>query len=263
MRTVALITDFGDRDAYSGIMKGIMLDINPVIKMVDITHKVSPGDIFEAAFILSHSYFYFPPGTIFLAIVDPGVGSSRKAIAVQTESYYFIGPDNGILSPAVRRDKIMKIVELSDKKYRLTPRTGTFDGRDIFAPAAGFLSKKIPLDNLGPELRYMIDIEFPKPAVKTDTIDGEVIHVDSFGNLITNINKDLFTKFLDGRGFAARIKNRKVTRIYDFYARAEENKPFLIKGSFNLMEISLKDKSAAEYFNLTGRENVKVKITRK
>lgn len=260
MGPVVLITDFGERDVYSGIIKGVILNINPEVKLVDITHKVNPGDIPGAAFILSRSYFYFPRGTIFLAVVDPGVGSSRKAIAVRTRRYYFVGPDNGILSAAAREDKIIKIVELNNRKYRLAPRTGTFDGRDIFAPAAGFLSKKTPLDSLGPEIMSMINIELPFPKVKSDTIEGEVIHIDRFGNLITNIGKDLFTGFLDGRGFVARIKNRRVTRFYDFYARAEENRPFLISGSFNLMEISLKNKSAAGYFNLTGREKVKIKV---
>src|SRR5215468_7695472 len=150
MSILTLTTDFGTRDWFVGAMKGVILKVNPRAVLVDLAHEIEPGDIRRGAFALAASYRFFPRGTIHVVVVDPGVGSARRAVAVQTSDYLFVGPDNGVLSAALRREKILAAHWLQNKKYFLKPVSHTFHGRDVFAPVAAQLSRGVPIDRFGP-----------------------------------------------------------------------------------------------------------------
>jgi hypothetical protein len=241
---ISLLTDFGLADNFVGVMKGVIFNINPLAKIIDITHSIHPHDIRQAAFILKYSFKFFPKGTIHVVVVDPTVGSKRKNIIVQTDNYYFIGPDNGVLYLAVRQDNIKKIIRMDNDKYFLSPVSDTFQGRDIFAPAAAHLSKGAPIDSLGTILQQMVSIKLPEAMIKKNCLIGEVIHIDNFGNLITNIEKELFENFVSKQRFAIRINKKTITRISHSYCEAKVGDLLAIFDSFNMLEISVNQNSA-------------------
>ena len=210
---VTILTDFGTADGYVAAMKAVILNINPRVLIVDVTHEIPPQDVQSGAFVLNCVYRYFPPGTIHLVVVDPGVGSDRKAVAVDTGEALYVAPDNGLLSYlladkrtpaahgispvdiagtfAVEVPQHWSVVELSEARYRLPNPSRTFHGRDIFAPAAAYLSLGEPLERFGPALDTLRSFEVPFARKGPDgAIEGEVIHVDRFGNLITCIRAE-------------------------------------------------------------------------
>jgi S-adenosylmethionine hydrolase len=184
---VTLLTDFGTRDPYVAAVKGVLLSINPELSLIDITHEIAPQSIQQGGFILASAFNYFPEGTLHLAVVDPGVGGKRKGLAAATERYCFIGPDNGLFDRVFTLDPPGLVVSLENTEYQLPQPSDTFHGRDIFAPAAAHLSLGVPLGNLGPTFPYQM--RFTGRIVLSDQheIQGEIIHVDHFGNLISNI----------------------------------------------------------------------------
>jgi len=185
---ITLTTDFGLADGYVGTMKGVILSIAPTATIVDISHDIAPQDVREGAYTLYAAYPYFPQGTIHVVVVDPGVGSERRAIALRTAQATFVAPDNGVLSYVVAGERVEQIVHLTNPSYHLSPVSCTFHGRDIFAPAAAHLARGIRLAELGQPLTEIITFPLPRPQLRPDgTIVGQVIHVDRFGNLITSI----------------------------------------------------------------------------
>ncbi len=260
MSIIALITDFGLKDNYVGVIKGVISGINSKAKIIDISHNVSAQDIKQGAFLLFNSYNYFPKGTIFMGIVDPGVGSARKPLAIKTINYYFIGPDNGLLSVAANSDGIKDIRVIENGKYLLKKISTTFHGRDIFAPAAAHLSNKIAFSSLGKKEKNMEIIDISKPNIKNKILEGEVIHIDNFGNLITNIMKEDFIRFIDGKSFEGQIKGKRITKIYSFYSEARQNEVFFIESSFGFMELAVKNGKASSYFSVKKRCKLKVTI---
>ena len=281
MKMVALLTDFGVVDNFVGVIKGVILRISSQVNLVDITHNVSPQDIFQGAFLLKSSFKYFPRGTIFLVIVDPGVGSSRKAIVVRTKNYFFVGPNNGVLSPAVSEDGIEEIASIENKKYFLEPLSNTFAGRDIFAPVTGYLCQGVKLNALGPSLETIEELNFPKPVINSlkgekegfsksevdfcdkvdkNTLQGRVIYIDRFGNLITNISKEIFNHFVKNKKFKITIKNKEVTSIAHFYQSVERGKMLVIFNSFNLLEIAVGCGRASECLKVKRDEEVRVVV---
>jgi len=270
-RVVALLTDFGLKDNYVGVMKGVILAINPEVQILDISHSISRHDIRQAAFLLASSIYYFPKDTIFLVVVDPGVGSERKPISIKTKNYYFVGPDNGVLSVAAGVDQISKVTVLENKKYFLGPHlplgrqgpkteiTPTFHGRDIFAPVAGHLSKRSSLSSLGKAVDKIKDISLPAPEIKKNFIRGEIIYIDKFGNLVTNIEKNCLESVLGGK-FIAVLKGKKIKKLSSSYAENRSNEPFFIEGGFGYLEISVKNKSAKKYFAVKNNEKSKIVI---
>ncbi len=192
MGPIVLMTDFGLKDPYVGVMKGVIRKINPDAEIIDLTHMVGRQDVYQAAILLYVSYKYFPHGSIFVCVVDPGVGSSRRALLVETRNYYFIGPDNGCLALAVFDNGVVNMYDVSESRYRLERVSYTFHGRDVFAPVAAWLSKGIPLEELGRQIDpgSMVKIEIGKPVVKEGLIIGEIIYADIFGNLMTNIKRE-------------------------------------------------------------------------
>src|SRR3982750_4287248 len=186
---IALLSDFGTRDHYAGTMKGVMIGICPDVTFVDISHEITPHDVMEGALQLAASCRYFPSGTIFLAVVDPGVGSSRRGIAAEAGDYRFVAPDNGVLTAALRDVPPKRIVELTERRYARPTVSRTFEGRDRFAPAAAWLAKGTLFPALGRPVQDIHRLDIPVPGVETDAINGEVLRVDRFGNLVTNINR--------------------------------------------------------------------------
>jgi S-adenosyl-L-methionine hydrolase (adenosine-forming) len=192
---ITLTTDFGTKDPFVGIMKGVISTINPQARVIDLCHGIPPQDLMAAALVVRHSVAYFPRRTIHVAVVDPGVGSKRRALLIESGENYFIGPDNGVFSLALEERAPTRIVELSNSAYHQSPASATFHGRDIFAPIAAYLSLGIPPENFGPEAQTFIRLPWPK-TVRTDRgIEGEIVYVDSFGNLITNIRERELREF--------------------------------------------------------------------
>lgn len=262
MSVIALLTDFGLTDNYVGVMKGVMLTINPAASIVDITHAISSHNIKQGAWVLGQSFSYFPHGTIFVVVVDPGVGSSRKSIAIKTKNYFFAGPDNGILSMAAKKDGIEKIIVLENKHYWLENICSTFHGRDIFAPVAAYLSSGVSVTSLGKKIDEIKQIDFTLPAIKNNEMRAEIIYGDTFGNLVTNIDDQTMQSFLKGKRFIASLNKKKIKTVCGCYSEAKENEPFFILGSSSLWEISLKNKSAKNYFALSGDKGAIVQIER-
>lgn len=237
---IALITDFGGRDYYVAAMKGVILSIAPDVPIVDITHEVSPQKIHEAAFILEACYRNFPAGTVFVAVVDPGVGSTRKAMVSAAGGYYYVGPDNGIFSFVFDAVKEFCAFEILNDRYVLPSRSSTFHGRDVFAPAAAHLAAGAKPDSFGPPIVEPVKL----PAVRALRISenesmASVLHIDRFGNIVTNIRSDELAQT-----FNIKFKGKTIDRVYSFFAEAEAGEVFAIKGSAGYVEIAVRDGSA-------------------
>jgi hypothetical protein len=184
---ITLLTDFGEADAFVGIMKGVILDIVPKTQLVDLSHLISPQDVKQAAYILMTATPFFPNGTVHLVVVDPGVGSARRPIAVETSNAYFIAPDNGVLSYVLVQEENYKVVELVNPLYRLPDPSSTFHGRDVFSPAAAHLAAGVPFNELGPDVDKPVLLDPPRLIVGPGHVEAEVLNVDHFGNLRTSI----------------------------------------------------------------------------
>lgn len=257
MSIITLTTDFGLADGYVGTMKGVILGIDPTVTIVDISHDIAPQDVREAAYILYAAYPYFPPDTIHLVVVDPGVGSERRAIALRTPQATFVAPDNGVVSYVVARERVEEIVNLTNPRYHLSPVSRTFHGRDIFAPVAAHLARGVPLTELGESLTEIITFPPPRPQVSPDgTIVGQVIHVDRFGNLITSImTRDLAAHRLP----VIEIKGQGIRGIVDTYAEVTPGKVLALIGSSDHLEISIAGGSAAQTLQAKVGERVLLK----
>ena len=250
-RIITLTTDFGTSDVYVGVMKGVILSINPDVEIIDITHSVSPQDIYEAAFTIRAAYRYFPKDTIHVVVVDPGVGSERQPIVCQTDIAYFVCANNGVLSRVLQDietddTNTSKSVVIENPSYILPQVSNTFHGRDIFSPVAAHLSLGVALSQFGTPIQDLV--RFTVPIIQTidNTLTGQIIKIDSFGNLITNISEDTLTAFLlstsndaEAVDFEILAGNTPITRLNSFYAESEAGEPLAIIGSFGLLEIAI------------------------
>ncbi|MEW6616140.1 MAG: SAM-dependent chlorinase/fluorinase [Thermodesulfobacteriota bacterium] len=255
---ITLITDFGTRDGYVGTMKGVILKINPLVRLVDITHDISPQDIFEAGFILKNSYRYFPDKSIHLVVVDPGVGSKRRAIIIEAGNHFFIGPDNGVFTFIYESEKIKKVVELTNKKYFLPYISNTFHGRDIFAPAAAYLSKGAPFEEFGEICNDVVRFDIPEPETEKGIIKGVVLHVDRFGNLISNIPEVLFRELVGKGMYEISIAGEVLGDIKESYSEAKEEQALALFGSSGYLEISVRGRNAQEKLKVNKGSEIKV-----
>jgi S-adenosyl-L-methionine hydrolase (adenosine-forming) len=230
---IALLTDFGTKDYFVGAMKGVILSINPQAKIVDIAHEIEPQNIQSAGFILASCYRNFPPKTIFVAVVDPGVGSDRRAVLVETEKYYFIAPDNGLLSLVLANETKYRSFALTNPKFFLSNISRTFHGRDVFAPVVAWLSTGISPNEFGEEIMDLIvDNSLIPNKLSANEIEGEIIHIDNFGNLITNFRREVL-----GDKFSIKINNTEISRHITFYAEAKKDEIFTVWGSAGYLEI--------------------------
>jgi S-adenosyl-L-methionine hydrolase (adenosine-forming) len=241
---IALLTDFGTRDHYAGTMKGVALSICPDITFVDISHDVPPHDVVAGALELAAAYKYFPAGTIFLVVVDPGVGSTRRGIAADTGDYKFVAPDNGVLTAVFDEHPPKRVVELTERRYARPTVSRTFEGRDRFAPAAAWLAKGIELVALGRPAGAMHRLDLPLPTLDGDRIAGQVLRVDRFGNLITNIDRKTFDR-LAGAQLEIQIGGRVVSKVVSAYTDAAPGELCALFGSTDHLEIAANGASAA------------------
>ena len=263
-RIITLTTDFGTSDAYVGVMKGVILGINPKVQIVDITHAVPPQDIHEAAFLIRSTYRYFPKGTIHIIVVDPGVGSDRQAIVCQTDRAFFVCPDNGILSYLLQEiedsdEQPEYVVSIQNRAYCLPEVSQTFHGRDIFAPVAAHLSLGVPLDDIGPSVRDLVQLPIPDLKVSDRKLTGQIIKIDSFGNAITNIPADALPA--SGSAYEIRTGRTRLTRINRAYAESEVGAPLAIVGSFGLLEIAVNGGSAEAALGLKWGDAVVIRTS--
>ncbi len=246
---IALLTDFGTKDHYAGTMKGVALGICPDAMLVDISHDLPAHDVLGAALELAAAYKYFPAGTIFLVVVDPGVGSARRGIAAEAGDYKFVAPDNGVLTAVLEEHPPKRVVELTERKYARPTVSRTFEGRDRFAPAAAWLAKGIELAALGRSAGAIARLDIPRPQVASDRIDGQVLRVDRFGNLITNIDRRSFDRIAGGP-LEIRVGAHAVTRVVSTYAEAAGGDLCALFGSTDHLEIAVNGASAAERLDL-------------
>jgi S-adenosylmethionine hydrolase len=250
---IALLTDFGLRDHYVGTMKGVALGICPEASLIDISHDIAPQDVLGAALELVDAYRYFPSGTIFLVVVDPGVGSTRRAIAAEAGQYRFVAPDNGVLSAVLDQVPPERVVELTESKYARSPISKTFEGRDRFAPAAAWLANGVQIPSLGRPAPSFVRLNLPRPRTTEAGVDGEVLRVDRFGNLITNIDIGILGS-LAGK-IAVRIGSHVIPQIVSTYASAKPGELCALVGSSDRLEIAVSGGSAAEMLGI-GRSAV-------
>jgi S-adenosylmethionine hydrolase len=260
--TVALLTDFGTRDHYAGTLKGVVLSVCPDATLVDIGHDIPAHDVIAGAFELAACYKYFPAGTIFLVVVDPGVGSSRRGIAADVGDYRFVAPDNGVLSAVFLESPPKRVVELTERKYARPTVSRTFEGRDRFAPAAGFLAKGVALVSLGKSIKDFHRIDLPRPTVTGGELVGEVVRVDRFGNLITNIDRRAFEQFVDRASIAVVVGTREVPRIVATYADAPAGELCALFGSTDHLEVAINSGDAASALQLKRGAPARVRLVR-
>jgi S-adenosylmethionine hydrolase len=238
---VTLLTDFGTRDPFVGVMKGVILGICPSVHLVDLTHEVPPQMVMAGAYLLKTVIDYFPKGTIHLCVVDPGVGSARKCVALKSQGHFFVGPDNGLFSAALKDRGIEQVVELTEKKFQLRNPSSTFHGRDIFAPAAGYLAKGVPFLKLGNRINHWIWRELPKPFRAKAGWTGEVLWVDRFGNLVTNLEAKHLPK-----PFRMKVGKTVILNLASHYAEAKKGAFMALVGSSGTLEISVNGGNAAQ-----------------
>lgn len=252
-KTIALLTDFGYRDHYAGVMKGVIAAIAPAASVIDITHGIPPQDIVAGALVLRQSWRFFAPRTIFVAVVDPGVGTQRLPLAIETRTgACFVGPDNGLLWPAADAAGIKRIVELRSPRYRLPQVSATFHGRDIFAPAAAWLARGVAVAALGPAVTGITRLDLTAGIEESArALTGTVVYVDTFGNFVTNLDRarvEGFVARFRGCRLLVRIKRRVSVEIRRAYGDVPVGAPLATFGSFDLLEIAVRDGSAADYF---------------
>lgn len=245
---VALLTDFGTRDPYVAAMKGVVLSICPDVTLVDLTHDIPPHDVRAGARTLAACCAYYPAGTIFVAVVDPGVGTPRRAVAVDVGDYRLVGPDNGVLGAVCDRLPPKKIVELTDRKFQRPTVSRTFEGRDRFAPAAAWLAKGTAMTALGRAVHDLTRITWPVPVVTADSIAGEVEAVDRFGNLISNIERTAIEPLLRAGPIAIRLGDHDIPRLVATYGEAGPGDVCALFGSTDHLEIAVNGASAFGHF---------------
>ena len=258
MNIITLTTDFGTRDWFVGAMKGVILGIQPKATIVDLVHDVPSGEIRSGAFSLMASHALFPRNTVHVAVIDPGVGSPRQAIAVETANFFFVGPDNGVLSFALARKKIKSMRRLENEGFFLKSVSRTFHGRDIFAPVAAHLSKGVAIEKLGPAMDDYVKLDWPQVQVRQDRIEGEIVYVDRFGNLITNIGPESLQYFGD-KPCEVFAGSKRLCPVAPFYGAVAVGRPLAVTGSTGFLEIAINGASAAEKLRLEVGDRLKVR----
>ena len=253
-RLVTLTTDFGASDHFVGTMRGVILGVNPAAQVVDLCNAVNSFDVLDGALTLAQAYRYFPPDTIHLVVVDPGVGSARRPLLVTTGKHFFIAPDNGVLSLVLEQEERVLVRHITASHYFLQPVSNTFHGRDVFAPCAGWLSKGVEPEKFGDEITDYVRFALPKPKMIDErTLKGAVLKVDKFGNLITNLNpENAPALFAAEAKVNIRVGQAQVTAIRSTYAEGQAGEVFAVINSMGLLEIAC-NRGAASQVAKAGR----------
>jgi S-adenosylmethionine hydrolase len=243
---ITLLTDFGTRDAYVASMKGVIFSLNPEVALVDLTHGIPPQDIRAAALNLAAAAPYFPPGTIHLAVVDPGVGGPRRALAAHCRGHFWVGPDNGLFHLVFCQASSLSIVSLENPVYFRPQVSATFHGRDIFAPVAAHLSLGVDLSRLGPGITDPVGLDLPEPQFGQETVRGEIIYVDQFGNLISNVSYGVLTTWLGKRNVSLQVGPLTLRRLARTYSDSAPGEFLALEGSHGFLEIACAMDNAAQ-----------------
>lgn len=248
---LTLLTDFGLRDPYVGAMKGVLCTLAPGAPLVDLTHDVPPQDVMEAAFVLREAYPYFPEGTVHLAVVDPGVGTARRAVALRHRGHTFVGPDNGLFALVLGDEAPEAVVELDRPDvWRRPGLSATFHGRDLFAPVAARLAMGAGLDEIGTPIDALKVLRWALPIVDEDGVRGRVLHVDRYGNAITNVAADALLAALGTRALKTVAGTTIVRGLQRTYGDAEPGDVVVLVGSAGFVEIAVRNGNAAELLGL-------------
>lgn len=247
---ICLLTDFGLKDGYVGVLKAVISKIAPETPIIDLSHEIEPYNILQAGFVLHQSYRYFPKGTVFVVVVDPEVGGERKPILIKTENYCFIGPDNGIFSLVLSEEKVGQIIHLQNPEYFLSPTSPTFHGRDVFAPVAAHLSSGVSCSSFGQKIEDCQRLHDFFPAIKKNQILGKTLSIDRFGNIITNISKSFLEKYFPDLNFSVLIQGKKIQKNHSHYAEAKKGEVFILFGSSGFLEMAMNQGSAAKFLGV-------------
>lgn len=276
---IALLTDFGTADTYVGVMKGVMLGIRSQTRFIDITHAIQPQNVRQAAFALMNAYSYFPKGTIFLVVVDPGVGSSRRPLIVSAGGYLFVGPDNGVFSYVLNDWDDATLLEPTETRFLLPQISSTFHGRDVFAPLAAHLAADTPLQAMGLVITDPVLLPAPILEVQTNVLRGEIVHIDRFGNAVTSIGAlrwghegslTLLPRFGDhgddslvfnAASVTVRAGEANLTGIKRTFAEVRSHEMLAMIGSDGFLEIAVNQGNAAESLGLKAGDVVTIEIT--
>jgi S-adenosylmethionine hydrolase len=243
---ITLTTDYGTNDHLVGTLKGVILKINPEARIVDINHNVVPYDVLDGALSIAAAYSYFPPRTIHVVIVDPGVGTQRRPLLVSGAQHYFVAPDNGVLSLVYEQESSLAVRHITAEHYFLNPISNTFHGRDVFAPAAAWLSKNWQTPSFGEEISDFVRFSLPKTKASDHAIKGVVLRVDHFGNLMTNLTvEDLPPAMVAAGKLKLLVGSKEIHRLAQTYTQGAPDEPFAILGSSGFLEISVNKGNAA------------------
>lgn len=258
---IALITDFGLQDSYVGVMKGVVATVSPLTQLIDLTHSIAPQDLYGARFTLLSAYPYLPPGTIYLVVVDPGVGTNRRAIAVQTPKGFLVGPDNGVLSGVLEREPMLNAVELTNAGYWRVPQpSATFHGRDIFAPVAAYLANGVPIDRLGPILdpQSLVNLPLTSPIATVTGWAGSVQYIDRFGNAATTLPASTVTS----DSWTVTVGETTLP-IGQTYGEVPPGEGLALGGSHGFVEIAVNRGSAQQRFGLSVGDRILLNPTQR
>ena len=262
MKIITFLTDFGMKSGYISQMKGVASSISDA-RLIDITHDITPHNLREGAFLLKTSAPYFPVGTVHIAVVDPGVGTDRKGLLITTRSQILVGPDNGLLIPAARFLGDFVVYEITNEKYMLKTVSNTFHGRDIFTPVAAHITNGVPFEEIGKQTNDYVNLDFGEGTITDKTAEGRIIYIDSFGNIITNIDGKELRKFLEyNTKLKLSIKNKSkqasFVKSYDFVKKGQL---LTTIGSSNLFEIGLNQGNAAKKLGVKPTDRVKISFS--
>ncbi|WP_447976791.1 SAM hydrolase/SAM-dependent halogenase family protein [Candidatus Nitrospira bockiana] len=258
---VTLLTDFGDRDYFVASMKGVILNINPQARIVDLTHAVPSYRVEEAAYLLKSCYHYFPDGTVHVAVVDPGVGSRRRPVLVSTSRYFFLAPDNGLLSYIYDEELSVEVRQIENRQYRLDSEGATFDGRDLFAPAAAWLTRGQAPGTYGRLIRDYVTLPIEAPAWHGPVFAGRIIYVDHFGNLISNVTPAHLAEVRRAAkrtSVTVRLAGRTIEDLVDCYADGSRDEPRALINSNGQLEVFVKEGHAADLLKVGRGERIEV-----
>ncbi|MEF8848411.1 MAG: S-adenosyl-l-methionine hydroxide adenosyltransferase family protein [Candidatus Thermoplasmatota archaeon] len=246
MKMITFLTDFGRKSSYVAQMKGVASSLSDA-RLIDITHDVQPHNIREAAFSLKNVVDYFPDGTVHVVVIDPGVGTDRKGLVITTKSQILVGPDNGVLIPAAKHLGDFTVYDITNTRFMLKKISNTFHGRDIFTPVAAYITKNIKFKNIGSQTKEFVDLEFPSPIIKEGKIYGEILYVDDFGNLITNIENGVAEKYFSyGKKIKVDLKDKTFFVSFErTYGKVNVYDLVLLKGSQGFLEVSVNQGSAS------------------
>jgi len=242
---ITLTTDFGQKDHFVSVMKAVMMGIDARLRFIDISHEIPPQDVMAGAWVVRNSAMFFPPDTVHLVVVDPGVGTSRKPVGIKIKDQYFIGPDNGIFS-LIAEDFEYKAFHLTNEAYWLKKRSATFHGRDIFAPAAAHLATGIPIEELGKPLEKLVTYRWALPIADKDGVQGWVVHIDHYGNLVTNIPAEMIKDTGRNRAVRIYVGNTILKEIVTTFSNVPEGEPAAYIGSSDNLEVAINKGNAQQ-----------------